>query len=338
MPRQEPEAQITTVTAITASLGQRASRLLRLVLPAQLVDDRFDPWAGQPSASEVSPGPGYQAALAWQADELVAYLGGAVSRHRLQLDALVEPAQPAPAELIGPMIDALGHGIARSGAARLELWGRPAQPWHETVAAELGLTPNRALHQMRCPLPAPGEALATRGFHPDDLEAVLAVNNRAFAAHPDQGGQTATDWRSTMAEPWFVAEGLRVYERHGRVAGFCWTKIHHRAEPALGEIYVIGVDPDFHGQGLGAPMTAAGLHWLHDQGLATGMLYVEADNEPAIRTYHRLGFETVRTDRAWDRPIADLPAGIDASVEANAGAEAGAATDRAVAQRRGERR
>ncbi|MCP4227094.1 MAG: GNAT family N-acetyltransferase, partial [Actinomycetia bacterium] len=53
------------------------------------------------------------------------------------------------------------------------------------------------------------------------------------------------------------------------------------------------------GQGLGAPMTSAGLDWLHQQGLATGMLSVEADNPPAVQTYQRLGFSIVRTDRAW---------------------------------------
>jgi mycothiol synthase len=106
-----------------------------------------------------------------------------------------------------------------------------------------------------------------------------------------------------MSEPWFLPEGLRLHERDGRLAGFCWTKVHRRASAAsgddLGEIYVIGVDPEQHGRGLGVPMTAAGLHWLAQQGLASGMLYVEAGNEPAMRTYQRLGFSIVRTDRAW---------------------------------------
>ena len=48
-------------------------------------------------------------------------------------------------------------------------------------------------------------------------------------------------------------------------------------------------------------MTAAGLAWLAQQGLTTGMLYVEADNEPALRTYYKLGFEQHRTDRAWHK-------------------------------------
>jgi mycothiol synthase len=106
-----------------------------------------------------------------------------------------------------------------------------------------------------------------------------------------------------MAEPWFEPGGLRLHEREGRLAGFCWTKIHRRPTGDLGEIYVIGVDPDFHGRGLGVPMTAAGLQWLSARGLRTGMLYVEAGNLPAIATYERLGFSVVRTDRAWAAPL-----------------------------------
>jgi mycothiol synthase len=157
---------------------------------------------------------------------------------------------------------------------------------------------------MRCHLPVFAEPLPTRAYVAnDDLEALRRVNNRAFATHPDQGDLSARDLLATMAEPWFRPEGLRLHERDGRLAGFCWTKIHRRAGDDLGEIFVIGVDPDFHRQGLGVPMTAAGLHWLHQQGIATGMLYVEAGNEPAIRTYQRLGFSIVRTDRAWARTL-----------------------------------
>ena len=45
----------------------------------------------------------------------------------------------------------------------------------------------------------------------------------------------------------------------GRLAGFCWTKVHDDEEPPLGEIYVIAVDPDFVGRGLGRALTVAGL-------------------------------------------------------------------------------
>jgi mycothiol synthase len=160
----------------------------------------------------------------------------------------------------------------------------------------------RALHQMRCTLPVEAPSLPSRPFRPGiDDEGVLSVNNRAFARHPDQGGWTLDDLRRHFDEVWFDPDGLRVHERDGRIIGFCWTKVHRN--PDLGEIYVIGIDPDHHGQGLGGPMTAAGLQWLAERGLETGMLYVEADNTPALRTYERLGFVRFRTDRAWSLAV-----------------------------------
>ena len=102
-----------------------------------------------------------------------------------------------------------------------------------------------------------------------------------------------------MAEPWFRADGFRILELEGRMAGFCWTKIHTDHDPVLGEIFVIAVDPDFHGRGLGGPMTLAGLEWLSAQGVTVANLYVEADNHPALATYDRLGFVTHSTNRAY---------------------------------------
>ena len=89
----------------------------------------------------------------------------------------------------------------------------------------------------------------------------------------------------------------------GTLLGYHWTKVHPATgdERALGEVYVLGVDPAAHGRGLGTVLTLAGLHHLHDRGLDTVLLYVEADNAPAVAVYERLGFAVHAADVNYAR-------------------------------------
>jgi mycothiol synthase len=199
----------------------------------------------------------------------------------------------------------------RQGGGRLELWIEQVDDALDAAATDAGFEQWRDLFQMRCPLPVPGDRspdFAVRPFTPADAEAFLAVNNRAFSWHPEQGNMTLDGLHERLAEPWFDPAGFLLHERDGRLAGFCWTKVHAPdaalGDPAMGEIYAIAIDPDFHGQGLGGPMTLAGLDWLAQQGLEVGMLYVESDNHAAVRTYERLGFTVHHIDRAYAMNVA----------------------------------
>jgi mycothiol synthase len=56
-------------------------------------------------------------------------------------------------------------------------------------------------------------------------------------------------------------------------------------------VYVIAVDPDFHGLGLGRALTLAGYQHLGDSGITRAMLYVDADNTAAVTLYRDIGLE-----------------------------------------------
>lgn len=222
---------------------------------------------------------------------------------------VVEPSRRIAGHTIAGELVAAAIGLAaEQGGGHLQLWVTKPGDADDVVAAASGLPDVRDLYQMRRPLPV-GEPfeLDTRPFRPGvDDAAWLTVNNRAFAWHPEQGGWDEAILKAREAEPWFDPAGFLLHDEGGRLAGFCWTKIHAEEDPPLGEIYVIAADPDWHGTGLGRRLTLAGLDYLARRGLTIGMLYVDASNTPAVNLYVRLGFTIEHIDRAYGGDIGGL--------------------------------
>jgi mycothiol synthase len=145
------------------------------------------------------------------------------------------------------------------------------------------------------------ESVTIRGYRDTDADEVVRVNAAAFAHHPEQGSMDRANLAERMSEPWFDPAGLLVADagsREHRLLAFHWTKQH---SPELGEVYVVAVDPAAQGRGLGRAVTAAGLAHLASRGVRRIILYVESDNEPAIATYSKLGFQHTSTHVQYAR-------------------------------------
>jgi mycothiol synthase len=263
---------------------------------------------------------GFAGLVAWEPghEHPVAYAQVSAGHGSFALELVVHPHHRYEMTTIGPeLLEAALDEVRRSGGGRVHWWVFEPTSVHDRLAADVGLHAGRTLHQMRRTLPV-GEAveLTTRPFEPgkDEL-AWLEVNNRAFHEHPEQGGWDLETLRSREREPWFDPAGFLLHEREGRLAGFCWTKLHLDTDPPMGEIYVIAVDPDFHGLGLGRALTLAGLDSIHRRGVDVGMLYVDADNAAAVGLYRQLGFRVHRVDRAY---IGDVTPAGDVTPDADA--------------------
>ncbi|MEX3551704.1 mycothiol synthase [Corynebacterium sp. LK2537] len=129
--------------------------------------------------------------------------------------------------------------------------------------------------------------------------AWLAVNNEAFSWHPEQGGWDAERLARGKDNSWYdPADVLFLWDTRGaepRLAGFHWTKWHSpvttEEDESFGEVYVIGLASSYQGQGLSRPLLALGLKRMQDKGADKVILYVEADNAAAVRSYDKAGFE-----------------------------------------------
>jgi mycothiol synthase len=217
--------------------------------------------------------------------------------------------RPGTPDVRAQLLKAALEIIGREGGGHVTFWAHGATAADDELALGAGFSQERELLQMRVGLPLSDpvrwpDGVSVRTFVPGQDEAAwVAVNNRAFAGHPEQGAWTVAMLEQREQEPWFDPDGLLLAFDTDGLAGSCWTKVHPPQPPrepdALGEIYVIGADPSRHGRGLGRALTTAGLASLANRGITVGMLFVDAANDAAVGLYRALGFTTVRTDRAY---------------------------------------
>ncbi|HJQ44975.1 MAG TPA: mycothiol synthase [Amycolatopsis sp.] len=201
----------------------------------------------------------------------------------------------------------LARALVAEADGTVRVWAHGDHPAAARIAGRVGFRRVRELLIMHTPVrdwpePAVSQGIELRTFVPgQDEQAVIDVNARAFDWHPEQGSLTVGELAAAEDEDWFDTDGFFLAERDGRVVGFHWTKVHP-ADPgqfsgeAVGEVYVVGVDPGAQGGGLGKALTLAGLRYLAGRGLTQVILYVEGDNAPAVTVYSRLGFTRYTVD------------------------------------------
>ncbi|WP_454979398.1 mycothiol synthase, partial [Corynebacterium propinquum] len=201
----------------------------------------------------------------------------------------------------------------------LQVWAHGQLPAAEAIAHKQQLEIVRHLLVMS----VSGEALQKSaepgetpdGFvaanYPDSVERFgtehvenswIEANNQAFSWHPEQGGWDTDRLHRAMEADWFdphdviflwddAAEGV---DKRPAQAGFHWTKWHGAAEDSaktVGEVYVIGLANAYQGRGLSGHLLRRGIKQMVNKGATEVILYVEKDNESAVRVYEKSGFD-----------------------------------------------
>lgn len=196
----------------------------------------------------------------------------------------------------------------------LRLWVHGEQEAAHSLAASFNFEKIRTVLQMSKPLTdiqplsTIDKEIIIRSCLPGiDSDAWLELNNKVFKDHPEQGGWQISDLNHRLSEEWFDEKGFFIVEKNKQVIASTWTKVHgahshdhdgeaSHAHPAIGEIYITAVDPEYAGLGIGKALTITALNYLKYQGLNDAMLYVDFDNKAALSLYNSLGFKESSKD------------------------------------------
>lgn len=77
----------------------------------------------------------------------------------------------------------------------------------------------------------------------------------------------------------------------GTIVGFTAVKLH--PDDRMGEIYMIAVDPEFQGRGIGSALVKFALDRMQEAGMSVATVETAGDpgHAPARHTYEKAGFE-----------------------------------------------
>ncbi|MDX2272790.1 MAG: GNAT family N-acetyltransferase [Cyanobacteriota bacterium] len=151
-------------------------------------------------------------------------------------------------------------------------------------------------------------------YHPSHLNVVVRLSLRAWEPVFDSLKQVLNPdvyqvfypehWRVSQqqsVEAVCTAEDTKVWVASvsdrpevndvGSTVGFVAVKLH--LEDSMGEIYMVAVDPDFQGRGIGSTLIKFALAWLKESGMSIAMVETGSDpgHAPARHTYEKVGFE-----------------------------------------------
>ena len=137
------------------------------------------------------------------------------------------------------------------------------------------------------------DGFSIRSFQSGDAPILAEAQNAAFAASwgfcPNTVEQI--EYRSSMANT--SHQGILFLSQGENTAGYCWTCLVPVESAIRGMIGMIGVVPDFRGQGISHAILLAGMEYLRTLDIMDIGLQVDGTNTPGVRLYTSVGFQKV---------------------------------------------
>ena len=291
--------------------------------------DGFAALSEQFVAGLTDPRVGHQHVLVFNGDELVGLAGLEESDGEISAELVIAPGHRRQG--YGTCLyEHLAEAVDKQGK-KLQVWAHGQLPAAQAIAEQRGLAIVRHLLVMSVTGQAlekagqPGEGPdgyvaknyreSVEAFGTEHVEeSWIAANNQAFSWHPEQGGWDRDRLHRSMEAEWFDPQDViflwdvgaagssagaadapgAAVDKQPVLAGFHWTKWHGASaetDTATGEVYVIALASEYQGRGLSGYLLRRGIKQMVNKGATEVILYVEKDNESAVRVYEKSGFD-----------------------------------------------
>ena len=144
--------------------------------------------------------------------------------------------------------------------------------------------------------------LGCRHLQCGEEDRLTQIQNRSFAGIWGYNPNTveAITYRINLSN--CSPEDVVLTFDRDKVIGYCWTEITYEGEAGIGKrkgrIFMLGVEPNYQGMGVGKRVLLAGLAQLKSKGLPVAELTVDSENKAACALYRSVGFK-VHTSSLW---------------------------------------
>lgn len=132
-----------------------------------------------------------------------------------------------------------------------------------------------------------------RHFLAGDEDRLTALQNLAFAQSWGFRPNSVAEIGYRVGMSSCCDEGILFISEGDKAVAYCWTRRDEciGSRQGTGHIWMMGVDPQYQGYGLGRAALLAGIDSLRRRGLKTIELAVDSQNLAARQLYESVGFE-----------------------------------------------
>ena len=185
--------------------------------------------------------------------------------------------------------------------------------WAKRFFSKMGFSIVRRFLELRldlCKAHLPNLSKNTFPLRPlrkGEEEKLTQIQNRSFINTWGFSPNTSEDIIYRISLPHCSLEDIILAFEVDQPIGYCWTKINLGEDKVdnggEGRIYMLGVDPDYRGKGVGMQVLVAGLSRLKGKGIRIVQLTVDSENKAALALYRSIGFEVWKSSLWYEKAL-----------------------------------